>query len=139
MWSRFQRQLSVEGEGLGSSHSRKIIKTEPPRLIHVGLTPSSVGIETTSARAKLGWVSHVVTNRKRPCAASRPPIAKPRTAIAAPRFPVPTRDQMEVAQPLAQIIPKPNIRPPTTAASHVSGGIGTTRSRASARAFTRAS
>jgi len=134
-----QDQLSAEGEGLGNIHSRKAIETTPPKLIHVALIPSSAGIETTSARAKLGWVSHVVTKLKRPCAASRPPIAKPSTAIAAPRFPVPTRDQMEVAQPLAHIIPKPNRRPPTTAASHASGGTGTISNRASARAFTRTS
>lgn len=135
----YQGQMSGVGEGLGSLHSRIAIKTTPPKMIPPGLIPSSVGIEAASASKNRGWVSHVVAKRKRPCAASRPPMAKPNTATAAPRFPVPTRDQMEVAQPLAHTIPKPNMRPPTTAANQVNAGTGTMRRPAPSRAFTRKS
>jgi hypothetical protein len=133
---RYQGQLSNVTAGLGRAHNRNPTKKTPAAITQTWLTPKSVGSEAAPGRDNTGRLSCKVRKRRRPSDARSPPMANPNTAVPAPRFPVPTRDQMEVAQPLAHTIPKPNMRPPTTAASQVNGGTGTTRSRASARAFT---
>lgn len=117
----------ARGEGFGSSHSKTAISTTNLMTTHMGLEPSSADRDAGPKRNKPDSASHNVTARRRPCAASSPPNANPSTAIPAPRFPVPTRDQREVAQPLAHTIPKPKITPPMIAANQVNGGIGTKR------------
>ena len=136
---RCQSQLPGDRVGFGKIDSKNPSTITPPAIIQAGFTFNRDGIDAAPDNATTGPVSNSVRKRKGPYAATNPPVANPKIATPAPRFPVPTRDQIDVAQPLAHIIPKPNMRPPTTAASHVSGGTGRTRSRASARAFTRTS
>ncbi len=136
---RCQGQLPGDCVGFGRIDSKNPIKITPAAIIQAGFTFNRDGIDAAPDNATTGPDSNSVRKRKGPYAATNPPVANPKIATPAPRFPVPTRDQIDVAQPLAQIIPKPNMRPPTTAASQVSGGTGTTKSRASARAFTRTS
>ena len=102
--------------------------TTLPAITQVGSRLKSVGIDAAPDNEMTGRINNAVMGYKTLSAASNPPTANPNTAIPAPKFPVPTRDQIEVAQPLAHIMPKPNMSPPMLAASQVKGGTGTMRS-----------
>lgn len=124
----YQGQLSGAGAGFGKSRSKNPTRTTTPAITQAGPRPNKVGIDAAPESDITGRDNNIARKRKNPSAVSNPPTAKPNTAMPAPRLPVPTRDQMEVAQPLAHIMPKPNISPPTVAASQVNGGTGKMRS-----------
>lgn len=123
---RCQGQLPGDRVGFGRIDNKNPSKITPPAIIQAGFTFNRVGIDAAPDIETSGPVSNSVRKRKGPYAATNPPVANHKIATPAPRFPVPTRDQIEVAQPLAQIIPKPNISPPTVAANQVKGATGTT-------------
>lgn len=83
--------------------------------------------------------THSVTPRSGPWAASVAPAESPSAAAAAPRLPAPARDQTEVAHPFAATIPAPKMSPPTTVATGVTGGRGTTSAPSAASPLTRMS
>lgn len=62
--------------------------------------------------------------------------AKPIAASVAPAPPLPTRDRMDVAHPLARTISIPKTTPPSTAPTTAMGGSGTTSHPSDASALT---
>lgn len=83
-----------------------------------------------------GVVSQSITERSGPWAAAVAPRDSPSAAAPAPRLPAPTRDHMDVAQPLPTTIPAPKTSPPMSAATGVTGGRVTTRKPTAAKPLT---
>ena len=76
--------------------------------------PSAAGIDGESAT---GTASHEAKAVASGVTIAQAPSAKPARAASAPMLPVPARDQMDVAQPLARTMPIPKATPPTSAAA----------------------
>ena len=76
--------------------------------------PSAAGIDGESAT---GTASHEAKAVASGVTIAHAPSAKPVRAASAPMLPVPARDQMDVAQPLASTMPIPKATPPTSAAA----------------------
>ena len=129
---RYQGQISGDDGGFVRNRKNNPIRATLATTTHAALTPRSFG----SVESETGPANSRSRKWRKPCSVSHAPTASPNTAVPAPTFPVPTRDQIEVAQPLAHTIPKPNVSPPTIEASQVRGTEGTRMSWLPARAFT---
>ena len=84
--------------------------------------PSASGIDGESAT---GNSSREATALAPGVTIAHAPNAKPARAATAPMLPVPARDQIDVAQPLARTMPIPKARPPSSAAASAGIGNGT--------------
>jgi len=89
-YPRYETVFCVQGASDPALRGRIRYRAEPDA------TPPAVASDVTIAHA---------------------PSAKPVRAASAPMLPVPARDQMDVAQPLARTMPIPKATPPTSAAA----------------------
>lgn len=105
-----------------------------PAIVIPGSSPNAASTDGKS-RVRVA-VSHAVAADKTPWLATVAPRESPRAAAAAPRLPVPTRDQTDVAQPLPATMPTPNITPPTIEAAGVTSGSERVRTPNAARPLT---